>query len=159
MVGTTQDNTSSSLHNKERADPFADPLRTTASERARLLVELWQAGHVREMREVSQGPDFLHPVMLELHAKAAYLLLKQDGRQAEPAAVHHFIDCWLSFLFHPSLFHSLFNKPETPEDREQYRLELLEIGKTMVRKYADQQLEQGALFIRHWEENYALLKI
>ncbi|WP_446010326.1 hypothetical protein [Candidatus Electrothrix sp.] len=159
MVGTTQDNTLSALHKKERADPPADPLRATGSERAQLLVELWQAGQVREMREVNLGPDFLHPVVLELHAKAAYLVLNQEGRQTEPAAVHHFIDCWLSFLFHPSLFHSLANKPETPGDREQYRLELLEIGETMVRKYADQQLEQGALFIRHWEEDYAVLKV
>ncbi len=164
MIGMRQDARSSSL--KKNKTP--DPARAAFSEQALLLVELWQAGQIWEIREASQGADFFHPVVLELHAKAAYLVLKQEGRQAEPVAVHHFIDCWLSFLFHPSLFYSLSNKSEeseksenleTQKERELYRLELLEIGKTIVRKYAEQQQEQDTSFIRHWDEDYALLKV
>jgi tetratricopeptide (TPR) repeat protein len=157
MVGGGGKTPSLSVKKDKVTDVRNDSVKAAFAERALLLVELWQAGRVREMREVSQGSDFLHPVVLELHAKAAYLVFKQEGRQTEPDAVHHFIDCWLSFLFHPALFYSFANGPETPEDRKQYRLELLDIGESMVRKYAEQQLEQGTSFIRHWEEDYRLL--
>jgi hypothetical protein len=153
LAGSRQDTPPAPL--KRNTTP--DPQKSAFSERALLLVELWQAGRIREIRESSQGGDFLHPVVLELHAKSAYLVLKQEGRQAAPDTVHHFIDCWLSFLFHPSLFYSLPNKPENSKDSEQYRLELFSTGETIVRKYAEQQLEHGVLFVRHWEEDYDVL--
>ncbi|WP_339134019.1 MAG: hypothetical protein WGN25_14285 [Candidatus Electrothrix sp. GW3-4] len=107
------------------------------------------------MRTLSSGPDLLHPVVLELHAKASYLVLKEEGRRAEPVEVNHFIDCWLSFLFHPALFYSL---PGKQEGAESYRLEIFAAGEKLVRKYSEQQGENGAPFIRHWEEDFALLK-
>ena len=133
----------------------------SVQERALLLVQLWQAEQVQEIQAISLGPDFLNPVVLELHAKASYRVLKEEGRQTEPAAVHHFIDCWLSFLFHPEVFRSFYSLPsfpDTEENSELYRLELLENGQCMVQKYAEQQTENGEQFIRHWEEDYVLLK-
>lgn len=172
MLGKEQDKDKGNGNKREKALPLLPPLlpllshvqKNTASvrERALLLVQLWQAERVQEIQAISLGPDFLDPVVLELHAKASYRVLKKEGRQTEPATVCHFIDCWLSFLFHPEVFHSfcsLPSFPDTGENSELYRLELLENGKSMVQKYAEQQVENGEQFIRHWEEDYALLKL
>jgi tetratricopeptide (TPR) repeat protein len=149
--------------NQQNASFFSQenkaPDSLAACYRSLSLVQLCREGRVREMREVSSGPDFLHPVVLELHAKASYAVLREEGRQAEPVEVRHFIDCWLSFLFHPALFHSL---PEKQADTEQCRLvfpDLLEAGEKLVRKYAEQQEDCGEQFIRHWQEDCALLKV
>ncbi|CAK8720155.1 Tetratricopeptide repeat-containing protein [Candidatus Electrothrix laxa] len=155
MVGKNQDNASS----KKNKAPDLLAVTATASDRALLLVQFWQAERVRKMREISLGSDFLHPVVLELHAKASYIVLKEEGRRAEPTEVRHFIDCWLSFLFHPDLFRSLSGKRGSAEQQRLECLDLLEAGEKMVRKYAEQQGEGGEQFIRHWEEDVALLKI
>ncbi|MCW5213145.1 hypothetical protein VU04_09575 [Desulfobulbus sp. TB] len=150
--------------NREKVLPLLPHVqKDTASvqERALLLVQLWQTEQVQKIQAISLGPDFLDPVVLELHAKASYRVLKEEGRQTEPAAVHHFIDCWLSFLFHSEVFRSfrsLPSFPDTEESSELYRLELLENGQSMVQKYAEQQAENGEQFIRHWKEDYVLLK-
>ncbi|MCI5178997.1 MAG: hypothetical protein D3911_06700 [Candidatus Electrothrix sp. AW3_4] len=166
MVGKEQDKGEGNKgNNREKVLPLLPHVqKNTASvqERALLLVQLWQAEQVQEIQAISLGPDFLDPVVLELHAKASYRVLKEEGRQTEPAAVHHFIDCWLSFLFHPEVFRSfrsLPSFPDTEESNELYRLELLENGQSMVQKYAEQQVENGEQFIRHWEEDYVLLKL
>ncbi|MCI5143373.1 MAG: hypothetical protein D3909_16955, partial [Candidatus Electrothrix sp. ATG1] len=143
MAGERPDNSSS--FSKKNEVPSS---RAAARLRSLSLVRLWQEGRVREMREVSRGPDFLHPVVLELHAKSSYMVLKEEGRGADPAEVRHFMDCWLSFLFHPDLFRSL---PGEPEEAEQYRRELLEVGEKVVRKYAEQQRGGCTQLIRHWE--------
>jgi len=152
MVGKNQDNASS----KKNKAP--DPLAATTSERALLLVQFWQEGRIREMRAVSSGSDFLHPVVLELQAKASYAVLKEEGRLADPHEVHHFIDCWLSFLFHPALFRSLPGKKGNAEQQGLGFLSLLEAGEKMVRKYAEQQEDCGEQFLRHWQEDSVLLK-
>ncbi|WLE96992.1 MAG: hypothetical protein QTN59_20245 [Candidatus Electrothrix communis] len=152
MVGKTQ-STSSSFSKKAE-----DPDSLAACCRSLSLVRLWQEGRVREMRVVSSGSDFLHPVVLELQAKASYAVLKEEGRLADPPDVHHFIDCWLSFLFHPALFRSLLGEKGDAEQHRLDSLDLLEVGEKMVRKYAEQQEDCGEQFIRHWEEDSALLK-
>ncbi|XCN75248.1 MAG: hypothetical protein Q3M24_11110 [Candidatus Electrothrix aestuarii] len=134
---------------------LTDSLTAQACGRFQVLARLWQEGRVREMRNVSHGTDFLHPVVLELQAKASYLVLQEKGRLASPDEVRHFIDCWLSFLFHPALFRSLSEKPEAPE---QYRLGLLAAGEKMVRRYAEQQESDAEQLLRHWEEESRLLK-
>ncbi|MCI5124832.1 MAG: hypothetical protein D3925_10225, partial [Candidatus Electrothrix sp. AR5] len=100
MAGKTQSSSSLFLKKAEAPDSLAACCRSLS------LVRLWQEGRCREMRAVSSGSDFLHPVVLELQAKASYAVLKEEGRLADPSEVHHFIDCWLSFLFHPALFRS-----------------------------------------------------
>ncbi|MCI5120585.1 MAG: hypothetical protein D3908_05225, partial [Candidatus Electrothrix sp. AUS4] len=133
-----------------------ESLTAQACGRFQVLVRLWQEGRVREMRNVSHGTDFLHPVVLELQAKASYIVLQEEGRQVSSDEVRHFIDCWLSFLFHPALFRSL---PEEPEAPKQYRLDLLAAGEKMVRRYAEQQESDEEQLLRHWEEDSRLLKI
>ena len=133
------------------------PPASDVCRRSLLLVRLWQKGRFQEMREVSLGPDFLHPVVLELHAKASYSVLKEEGRRATPAEVRHFMDCWLTFLFHPTLFRSLPGERDVSE-RDQHRLDLLEAGEKMVRKYAEQQGDSGERFIRQWQEDSAVLE-
>ncbi|MCI5165926.1 MAG: hypothetical protein D3903_07485 [Candidatus Electrothrix sp. GM3_4] len=152
MAGITQSSSSSFSKKAEAPDSRAACCRSLS------LVRLWQEGRVREMREVSLGSDFLHPVVLELHAKASYAILQEEGRQAAPAEVRHFIDCWLSLLFQPDLFRSLPGKKGNIEQCRFDFLGLLEAGEKLVRKYAEQQEDCGEQFIRHWEEDSALLK-
>ena len=152
MTEKKQDNT---LRFAEESE-VVGPLTARACSRSLLLIRLWQEERLREMRQVSKGSDFQHPVVLELHAKASYAVLKEQGRQAEPDEVRHFIDCWLSFLFHPDLFRSLPRK-QGPSGQDEYRLALVEVGEKMVRKYAEQQGDSGEQFIRHWQEDYAVL--
>ncbi|MCI5161376.1 MAG: hypothetical protein D3917_04995 [Candidatus Electrothrix sp. AX5] len=155
MVGKNQDNAPSKKN--KATDPLATCYRSLS------LVRLWQEGRVREIREVSLGSNLLHPVVLELQAKAAYAVLQEEGRRASPAEVRHFIDCWLSFLFQPALFRSLPGKQEEAEQQlighlgRFGRQDLLEAGEKLVRKYAEQQRDCGEQFIRHWEEDCALL--
>jgi len=152
MAGKTQSTSSSFSKKAEAPDSLAACCRSLS------LVRLWQEGRVREIREASSGSEFLHSVVLELHAKAAYAVLQEEGRQAAPAEVCHFIDCWLSFLFQPTLFRSLPGEKGDAEQHRLHRLDLLEAGEKMVRKYAEQQEDCGEQFIRHWEEDFALLK-
>lgn len=151
-----EQNQSSTFQEKGAGTDF---LSAQARCRSLLLVRLWREERVREMREVSRGRDFLHPVVLELHAKASYIVLKEKGRSAIAVELRHFIDCWLSFLVHPGLFRSLHKKREQPSDQNRYRLDLLAVGENMVRKYAEQQREGGEHFIRYWDEDAALLKL
>lgn len=125
-----------------------------ASHRFLSLIMLWQEGRVREIRTISGAADFLHPTVLEIHAKSSYIVLKEEGRLATMDEVGHFIDCWLSFLSHSTLFRS----PEQPDDAEKYCLDLLEVGEKMVRKYAEHLGGTGEQLLFHWEEDYVLLK-
>ncbi|MCI5223364.1 MAG: hypothetical protein D3924_11990, partial [Candidatus Electrothrix sp. AR4] len=124
--------------------------------RSLYLAWLWQEGRVREIRNVISEVDLLNPSVLEVQAKAAYQVIETEGVHASPIEVRHFIDCWLSALFHPAVLRTL---PGKKTDMEEHRLELLDSGRRMVCKYAEQQVKDGDQFVQQWEEDLALLKM
>jgi hypothetical protein len=119
------------------------------------LARLWREGRVREITEMSGEVNFLNPSVLEVQAKAAYQVIQAEGAHASPVEVRHFIDCWLSALFHPAIVSTL---PGEKAEAEQHRRVLLDIGIKLVRNYTEQQEKGGDQLIQQWEEDFALLK-
>ncbi len=124
--------------------------------RALRLARLWRDGRMSEIMQGIDEVDLLHPTVLEIQAKAAYRLMETEGVRASLTKVRHFIDCWLSSLFHPAVVATLSDKEAEAEQRRQ---DLLDVGMKMVRKYSEQEVQDGDLLVRLWEEQLALLKL
>jgi tetratricopeptide (TPR) repeat protein len=111
------------------------------------LARLWQKEELEEILVAADETDWLQSTALAVQAKAACQLMMEADITVPTAQARHFINCWLSLLFHP----------EAGPQSEPQRQALLDFGADVLRRQAAQQLNNGGSLLRQWEEELALL--
>ncbi|MCW5205771.1 hypothetical protein VU08_02400 [Desulfobulbus sp. F5] len=112
------------------------------------LARLWQEERLEEILASADETDWLQPTALAVQAKAACQLMMAADITIPTAQARHFINCWLSLLFHP----------EAGPQSEPQRQALLDFGADVLRRQAARQQDNGASLHRQWEEELALLR-
>lgn len=120
------------------------------------LARLWQQGRNMEIMALSNETDPLNPVVLEIHAKAAYQLMEAKESRLPVSTVRDFVDYWLSAIFFALAGQISLGKDGTIENNCQV---LIGLGAGLVRKYAEYHPETGEQLLEKWQENYDLLNL